>query len=90
MCETARVHDDTIEAISGIVEPVDELSLLIGLAAFDVRAEVLAEVHDGLLDLVQGRGAIDVGLASTQQIEIGPTEHENAFGPGSHEPRGFR
>ena len=42
--EAAGIDDDPVETVARLVQPVDELAFLIGLAALDCRSEILRKV----------------------------------------------
>src|SRR5215469_2595647 len=73
----AGIQDDAVGILPRLLDPVDELSLMVRLAEIDAEPERLAAFDAGLLDFGQGLVAIDGGLAQPQHVEVGSVENEN-------------
>src|SRR3546814_14363354 len=67
----------------GLVEPVDEMALVVRLPHVDraiERARAILELHG---DIVERIVAVDLGLAQAQPIEVGAVQDEDRVGHGS-------
>ena len=60
-----------------LVDPVDQLALVVGLAEVDRKAQPFAGVAAGVLDVVEAAAAVDRRLALAEQVEIGTVEDED-------------
>ena len=65
--------------VAGLLDPVDQLALVVGLAEVDLEPERLAGLPAVLLDVVERLAAIDPGLALAEHIEVGTVEDEDRF-----------
>jgi hypothetical protein len=53
-----------------MVDALNERPLVVGLKAIDAHFQVLGPAGDHLIDLLEGRSAIDFWLSGTQSIQI--------------------
>src|SRR5207245_7690892 len=76
--ERAGIEDDAGEALAPRgLEPVDELALVIGLAALDRVTAAARVIAEHPVDLRERRAAVHAGLAGAEEIEIRPVQHED-------------
>src|SRR4051812_13181313 len=73
----ASVDDHAGSLRSCFLDPVHQLSLVVGLAERDRRPQGLGLLAHELLDVLQRRAAIDRGLSAAEEIEIGSVEDED-------------
>jgi hypothetical protein len=96
-----RVDDDPVGDVPRLVDPVDELSLVVALPHLNGAAQLLRERLEADPDVVERLAPVDAGFPSPQQVEAGTVEHEHAFvrhrpptprdrfgTPAAHLPRG--
>jgi hypothetical protein len=57
-------------SLTGLLDPIDQLTLPVGLAKFQRPAQFIRDLQTGPLDIGQGRLAIDLWLAHPQQAEV--------------------
>ena len=57
-----------------LVQPVDQMALMVGLAHVDREAERPRLVLEPAGDVVERVGAVDFRLAQAQQVEVGAVE----------------
>ena len=58
---------------------LDQLAFMIGLPEDNLQAEVFGAFGTGRLNVRKGRLAINLRLACSQKIEIGPIQDMNAL-----------
>ncbi len=58
----------------GLLNPIDELTLAVGLAELQAPAQLVRHLQAGMLDIGQGRLAVDVGFTHPKQIEVRAVE----------------
>src|SRR5207302_7195331 len=76
--ERARIQDDPGESPAlGVLEPVDQLPLRVGLAAFDSETAAPRVAADRAVDFGQRGPAVDARLTRAEKVEIRPVEDEN-------------
>ena len=63
-----------------IIDPIDDLALVIGLAEDQCKTVSLGRSAAKLFDVGKRRPAIDMGLAGAEQIEVGSVKDVNSFG----------
>ena len=68
------VENDRVIPASSFLDPVNELTLVIGLAEVDLDPKRLGPCPDHRLDLLQGRSAIDFRLPLPEEIQVRPVE----------------
>ena len=59
------------------MDPVDELTFVIGLPEVHIEPEPLADGLAAFLDLRERRVTVDVGLALAEQIQVGTVQDED-------------
>ncbi len=59
----------------GLVQPVEQVALMIGLAHLDGETQLLGAVLEHAGDVIQRVAAVDLRLAHAEQVEVGPVEH---------------
>ena len=64
-------------------DPVDELALVVRLAARHLGAPLGGVALHAAVDLVQRRVAVDAGLARAEEIQVGAVQDEDAVARGS-------
>src|SRR5581483_11404190 len=79
--QRAGVEDDAVRGVARLVNPVDELAFVIGLAALDRQVERAGAGEAALLDI--GERVVSVGcwLGHPEQVDVRAVEHKNE-GPG--------
>src|SRR5665213_729891 len=77
MCIAAGIDDDTVGRFARLLDPIDELPLVVRLAEVDGEAERGGALEAGFLDIGEGLVAIGLGLPHAEEIEIGPVENED-------------
>ncbi len=65
--------------LARLLHPVDQLALVVGLAELDLESERLRAPLAAGADVLQRIGAIDMGLADAQEVEVGPAQHIDGF-----------
>ena len=75
--EGGRVEDDVGAAVGGLVQPLDELGLAVGLAHRASSPRSAAHPRTGAV-IGEGRPAVDVRLAGSQPVEVGAVEDQDA------------
>jgi hypothetical protein len=71
------IDDDALNTPTSLVDPVDDLTLVIRLKRLQVETEGLG-VSLGLSDVVvEGRRSVDLGFALAEKIEIGSMDEED-------------
>ena len=83
--ERGRVQHDGHAAVGGLVQPADQLGLVVGLADLDVQAEAArpASRHSAARSSNVVR-AVDVRLAGAQPAEVRPVQDEHLARPPAH------
>ena len=81
--ERRRVEDDVGVLVDGLVQPADQLGLVVGLPDLDLQVELGAEVPAGVGEVVVRGGAVDLGLACPEPAEVGAVEDQHAAHPPS-------
>ena len=78
------VQDNAIKATIGVLDGIDEITLMIGLEAHAVhKARLFGSPFAELEQLREARLAIDVRLTDAEQVDVGPVDDKE---PGT---RGF-
>ena len=80
LSQTARIQQRAVDVVDVLLQLVDERTLVVRLEADDLGAKVTPECDDGLIDLGECRRTVDVGLASTEQVEVRPVKDEESHG----------
>ena len=76
--EPAGVDDHGLAGVSGLVDAVDQLALVVGLQEVDTDTEPGGVLGQTSLDVGQGGGAVDLGLALSEAVEIRTVEDQDA------------
>ena len=74
----------------GLLDAVDQLALGVRLDDLDLDAELAGEGAQTVVDLIERERAVDVGLAATEEIQVGAVQDEHglaARAPILHRPR---
>lgn len=73
--ERAGVEEDgEAAARGGLVQPVDEMAFVVGLAQVYAQAKGQGLVGEGIRDAVEGVMAVDLRLAGAEQVEVGAVQ----------------
>src|SRR5450432_1318686 len=72
------IDDDSDRMLASLMNPIDQLSFVIGLAKNEVQSESRTSGGTTLLDLGEGGAAVKVRFARSQQIEVGTVENVDA------------
>ena len=79
--QAARIEHDAGRLLgAGLLDPIDDHALVVGLAKLDAEAVRVGGLAAELLDVLERRMAIDVRLAGAEQIEVRAVEHVDRFG----------
>src|SRR4051794_35906446 len=82
------IDDDASDLLRlGLVKPVDEFALAIGLTEVDLQSIAFGRLAAQLLDVLEGRMAVFLRLARAERIQVRPVEDVDRFG---HESTGAR
>jgi hypothetical protein len=74
----AGVEENGVEPAGGLVDPLDELALVVRLARVDLDAELRAEAAERRVDLRERRTAVDIRLTRPEEVEVGPMKDEDS------------
>src|SRR5437867_2301492 len=86
MGKGAGIEDNAVRGLARLVDPVDELPLVIVLPEIHREIEGGAGFQAGFLDIRQRLVAIDLRLAQAEQIEVRPVEDQNRWVAGQLAP----
>ena len=75
--QPSRVDQDPPGPGPGLLEPIQQLPLVIRLEAAHLDASCLALGHQGGVDLLEGGGPVRPGLPAPEQIEVRPMHHQD-------------
>ncbi len=75
--ERGRVDGDATGGVPRLVNPVDDLVLVVALVEAEVERQLPGQGAAVALDIGQGLVAVDVGLAPAEQVEVGAVQHIN-------------
>ena len=75
----ARVDDDRARARAHLLDARDDLALDVRLEALDGEAALLCALRQGPIDLVEGRGAVDLGLTGAEEVQVRPVDDGNVL-----------
>src|SRR5690554_7862283 len=77
MRKSRRIDDDEVHAfVADGVDSLDQDVLGVALQVAQFIAGVTGPALQTLVDLLQGGGAVDAGLAGAQQVEIGAMQNQ--------------
>ena len=77
MREPAGIDDGT-SRVAVLLQEVDERTLVIRLERDEVAPRLAGDLPATRLDLLQGRPAVDLGIAGAEKVQI-RTVHEESF-----------
>src|SRR5690554_4068800 len=81
MGEPSGVEHHTRDAFSGrAVQPVDQLTLMVALAAYRLATELQGHSLAELLQIGQSGRAVHFRLAAPQEVEVRTVENEDHLG----------
>ena len=75
----ARINQNPLTLLPGILNPVNELTFVIALQKLDRQPLVRPKIPTRLLDLSQRRFPVNLGFSATQQIQIRTVQDVNCF-----------
>ena len=75
--EGAGVDDDAGGPVPRLVDPVDQLALVVGLLQLDLVPGLRCDGGAGGGDVVQRLVAVDFGLAATQEVQVGSVQDKD-------------
>lgn len=67
-------HNSRNRLIQGLLDQVDEPTLVVALMADQSDALCLSQGLQRCIDVLEGRKSVEAGLALTEQIEVWPME----------------
>src|SRR5207302_1107822 len=73
----ARVEDDSLGCFTSLLDPIDQLTFVIGLAEVDLEVECCGAGRAALLDVAERVMAIDRRVANPEQVEVGAVQNED-------------
>ena len=68
--QAAGIDEDAVGPGSGLLDAVDQRPLVIRLEELDLGAPLLGRRGEISVDLLQAGGAVDLGLAGAEQVEV--------------------
>src|SRR5438552_9440122 len=74
--QRARVENNSLGRFAGLLDPIDKLTFVIGLAEVDLEVECPGSRRAALLDVAERVMAIDRGVADPKQVQIGAVQDE--------------
>src|SRR5918994_5648481 len=75
----ASIDDYAGRLLCGLLDPVDQIAFMIGLAKNDLQPQCRTGLPAVLLDASQRRSAIDAGFPLPERVEVGTVQYENRF-----------
>ena len=72
--ESCRINDDSALLFECLLEPIDHLSFMIGLAEVTLKVKVVRQSPATFLDVRQGCCSIEMRLAPAEHVQIGAIE----------------
>src|SRR5439155_10979288 len=76
--QAARVEDHTVTAAAGLVQRVDENSLVRALERLDLAAEFVRERAEARVHLVQRHATVELRLPRAERLKVGSVQDEDA------------
>ena len=73
--ESARVDQDAVGPADRGVDAVDQHALVVALEALHLGAALLGRRSERRVDLLERGGAVDLGLARAEHVEVGAVDH---------------
>ena len=77
MGERRRVQDDRDSSVGSLMQPADQLSLVVRLPDVSVEAQFGTGRSAYFGELSERHAPVDLRLARTETVEIGAIEHEH-------------
>jgi hypothetical protein len=77
MGQRAGVQNDAVGRFTRLLDPVDQLAFVIGLAKINLQVEGGRAREAARFDIGQGVMAVYRRLANPEQVQIGAVEHED-------------
>src|ERR1700747_3344435 len=71
------IENDAVGGFARLLDPVDELALVIGLPTLELQFERCGADEASLLDVGQSIMAINRGIPYSEQIEVGTVQNIN-------------
>ena len=75
--EAGGVDDDAVGVVARLVDPLDELALVVALAELDRDVELGRALLARDLDVAERLATVDLRLAHAEHVEVGPVQHEH-------------
>jgi len=75
--QRARVEDDSLGCFTSLLDPIDQLTFVIGLAEVDLEVECCGAGRAALLDVAERVMAVDRGVADPEQVQVGAVQDED-------------
>src|SRR5438874_12494192 len=79
--EGARVDDDRVTCRAFLFDPVDQLTLVVGLHAGEFESELAGAFVEKLFQVGKGLSAVDLRLATTERPKIWSVKNEHPHRP---------
>lgn len=70
------VEHDRVPVVGGLVQPLEELALVVGLPEVDLQAQFLAGGDAQVGEVGERLGAVDRGLPLAEPVEVGAVQHQ--------------
>jgi hypothetical protein len=84
MRERSRVQENAAKALClRLTDPLDQLALVIGLAASDLCPSCRCSLCNERMDILQGLGSVNLGLTLAKPMQVWPAQNEH---PGFRVP----
>ena len=78
--QRGRIEQRAVERVDALVQLVDEHALVVRLQRLELDAALVSEAMQPLVDLRQGRRAVDVRLAAAEQVQVGAVQDQEFHG----------
>jgi len=78
MGETTGIDQDRRVVAHGLLNPIDQLTLMVGLKTFNLDTDRLGRGRQLRIKFGQGLGPIDLGLTLAEQVQIRSMDNENS------------
>lgn len=80
MSISGGVQDDSREPRLGLLNPSDQLTLVVGLAKVDLNPQAHGTLPHHRLDLGKGATAVNPWFALSEQVQVRPVEEQDFHG----------
>jgi hypothetical protein len=74
-----RIDDDPIAVVQGLLDPVHNLSFMVGLKGLDIDSKTLTMGLELSVDLIQTLMTIDVWFPFPEHVQVGTVDDYNFF-----------